>query len=143
MDEKLTTVTALWQEGSCLSIAIFVICYSRVKQVENEEAEPGLKLKLLDNEENLFDLGLYMGWEERSVIDLAHGHDGGRKYTRPCWCLYFYALRNSFCRGLKIFIVRPFRNHLLVQQTKVPQGNAQQMARHTEMQLLLVAAFPF
>ena len=118
MDEKLTIVTALVAGGFLLvQIVIFVICLSRVSQVKNEEAKPGLKLKLLDNEENLFDLGLYMGLGGTvlSLILLMVMTDDGNTpalvgaYTSTLFGILFVA-------ALKIFIVRPFRNHLLVQQ---------------------------
>ena len=62
MDDEITIVTAIVAGGFLLvQIVIFVICLSRISQVKNEEVKAGLKLKLLDNEENLFDLGLYVG----------------------------------------------------------------------------------
>jgi hypothetical protein len=44
-----------------IQIVIFMVCLSRISQVKNEEMKPSLKLNLLDNEDNLFDLGLYIG----------------------------------------------------------------------------------
>jgi hypothetical protein len=116
MDDKLTYVTALVAGGFLLvQIVIFVICLSRVSQVKNEEVKPGLKLKLLDNEENLFDLGLYigLGGTVLSLIllmvmtDRADALIGA--YTSTLFGILFVA-------ALKIFVVRPYRNHLLVQQ---------------------------
>ena len=61
-DQNLTIVTAIIAGAFLLvQIVIFMICLSRISQVKNEELKPGLKLSLLDNEENLFDLGLYVG----------------------------------------------------------------------------------
>jgi len=116
MDDKLTYVTALVAGGFLLvQIVIFVICLSRVSQVKNEEVKPGLKLKLLDNEENLFDLGLYvgLGGTVLSLILLMVMTDRTDAligaYTSTLFGILFVA-------ALKIFVVRPYRNHLLVQQ---------------------------
>ena len=61
-EQNLTVVTAIIAGAFLLvQVVIFVICLSRISQVKREEAKPKLKLALLDNEENLFDLGLYIG----------------------------------------------------------------------------------
>ena len=61
-DQNLTVVTAIIAGAFLLiQVAIFMICLSRISQVKNEELKSSLKLELLDNEENLFDLGLYIG----------------------------------------------------------------------------------
>ena len=60
--QNLTVVTAIIAGVFLLiQVVIFIICLSRISQVKNEDMKSGLKLKLLDNEENLFDLGLYVG----------------------------------------------------------------------------------
>jgi len=115
---KLTYVTAIVAGGFFLvQVVIFVICLSRVSQVKNEEMKPGLKLKLLDNEENLFDLGLYVGLGGTvlslimlmGVMENTDGLIGA--YTSTLFGILFVA-------ALKIFIVRPYRNHLLVQEAE-------------------------
>ena len=116
MPDKLTYVTAIVAGGFLLvQIVIFLICYSRFKQVEKEDGKPGLKLKLLDNEENLFDLGLYVGLGGTvlslimlmGVTEKTDGLIGA--YTSTLFGILFVA-------ALKIFIVRPYRNKLLVQE---------------------------
>ena len=44
-----------------LQIAIYRICVRRIRQIETGPGDPALKLKLLENEDNLFDSGLYVG----------------------------------------------------------------------------------
>ena len=116
MPDKLTYVTAIVAGGFLLvQIVIFLICYSRFKQVEKEDGEPGLKLKLLDNEENLFDLGLYVGLGGTvlslimlmGVTEKTDGLIGA--YTSTLFGILFVA-------ALKIFIVRPYRNKLLIKE---------------------------
>jgi len=44
-----------------LQIAIYRICVRRIRQIETGPGDPALKLKLLENDDNLFDSGLYVG----------------------------------------------------------------------------------
>lgn len=116
--DKLTIETALVAGGFLLvQIVIFIICLGRVSQVKKEEAKPGLKLKLLDNEENLFDLGLYMGLGGTVlslILLMVLTKDGNTPALIGAYTSTLFGI--LFVAALKIFIIRPFRNHLLVQQ---------------------------
>ena len=115
-EQNLTVVTAIIAGAFLLvQIVIFVICLSRISQVKREEAKPKLKLALLDNEENLFDLGLYIGLGGTVlslilllVLDVKQDALIGA-YTSTLFGILFVA-------ALKIFVVRPYRNHLLIKQ---------------------------
>ena len=117
-DQNLTIVTAIIAGVFLLiQIVIFMICMSRVSQIKNEELRAGLKLGLLDNEENLFDLGLYIGLGGTVlslilllVLDVKQDALIGA-YTSTLFGILFVA-------ALKIVIVRPYRNHLLVKQSE-------------------------
>jgi hypothetical protein len=117
-EQNLTGVTAIIA-GTFLAIqiVIFMVCLSRISQVKNEEMKPSLKLSILDNEENLFDLGLYVGLGGTVVslilllvLDVADDALIGA-YTSTLFGILFVA-------ALKIFVVRPYRNHLLVKQAE-------------------------
>ena len=115
-EQNLTIVTAIIAGAFFLvQVVIFMICMSRISQVKNEELNSNLKLSLLDNEENLFDLGLYVGLGGTVlslilllVLDVKQDALIGA-YTSTLFGILFVA-------ALKIFIVRPYRNHLLVKQ---------------------------
>ncbi|MGA1116117.1 MAG: hypothetical protein ACO3UY_06520 [Opitutales bacterium] len=117
-DQNLTIVTAIVAGVFLLiQIVIFMICISRVSQIKNEELKAGLKLGLLDNEENLFDLGLYVGLGGTVlslilllVLDVKQDALIGA-YTSTLFGILFVA-------ALKIVIVRPYRNYLLVKQSE-------------------------
>ena len=117
-DQNLTIVTAIIAGVFLLiQIVIFMICISRVSQIKNEELKAGLKLGLLDNEENLFDLGLYVGLGGTVlslilllVLDVKQDALIGA-YTSTLFGILFVA-------ALKIVIIRPYRNHLLVKQAQ-------------------------
>jgi hypothetical protein len=44
-----------------LQVVMYFICLRKMNQIAQENAPPLLKLRLMDNEENLFDSGLYVG----------------------------------------------------------------------------------
>ena len=46
---------------SLIQILVFLICLLKVRQIEREDIDSLVKLKLMENEENLFDSGLYVG----------------------------------------------------------------------------------
>jgi len=117
-DQNLTIVTAIVAGVFLLiQVVIFMICMSRVSQIKNEELKSSLKLGLLDNEENLFDLGLYIGLGGTVlslilllVLDVKQDALIGA-YTSTLFGILFVA-------ALKIVIIRPYRNHLLVKEAE-------------------------
>jgi hypothetical protein len=44
-----------------LQVVIFRICLSKIREIDAQDITPLLKLRLMENEENLFDSGLYVG----------------------------------------------------------------------------------
>ena len=44
-----------------IQITVYRICVRRIRQIETGPGDPSLKLRLLENEDNLFDAGLYVG----------------------------------------------------------------------------------
>jgi hypothetical protein len=46
---------------ACLQLAMYVICLLKISEVSRQGVTAATKLKLMDNEENLFDGGLYIG----------------------------------------------------------------------------------
>jgi len=44
-----------------LQVVIYLICLRKVREIDEQEISPLLKLRLMENEENLFDSGLYVG----------------------------------------------------------------------------------
>jgi len=57
---ELSTVLSILT-FACLQIAMYVICLVKISDVARQPLAPSVKLKLMDNEENLFDGGLYIG----------------------------------------------------------------------------------
>ncbi len=44
-----------------LQVFIYLICLRKVREIDGQDIPPLLKLRLMENEENLFDSGLYVG----------------------------------------------------------------------------------
>jgi len=44
-----------------LQVVMYFICLRKINQISDEPISPRLKLRLMENEENLFDSGLYVG----------------------------------------------------------------------------------
>ncbi len=46
---------------AALQIAVYLLCLAKIRDIARREVPPLVKLRLMENEENLFDLGLYVG----------------------------------------------------------------------------------
>ena len=44
-----------------LQVAVYAVCLMKIREIEMSTGSPQLKLRLMENEENLFDSGLYVG----------------------------------------------------------------------------------
>lgn len=92
---------------------IYIICLLRVAEIRKQHISADLKLKLLDNEENMFDAGLYvgLGGTVTSLVFLALGivkPSLMAAYASTLFGIIFVAL-------LKICHVRPFRRRLILE----------------------------
>ena len=98
-------------------LAIYYYSLLKIADIRKQDGSPNLKLKLLENEENLFDAGLYvgLGGTVASLILLVIGVLNASliaAYASTLFGILFVAI-------LKIFNVRPFRNTLIMAQEKI------------------------
>ena len=96
-----------------IQLAIYLYCLVRITEVKKQDAKPQLKLKLLQNEENLFDSGLYVGLGGTviSLILLVAGVLQASliaAYASTLFGIIFVAI-------LKIFNVRPYASQLIIE----------------------------
>ena len=95
-----------------LQAAIYVACRMKLGEIRRQTLPSRLKLRLLENEENLFDAGLYFGFVG-TVISLILVSMGVAKfsmmvgYSSTSFGIIFVSI-------LKIFHVRPFRRRLIL-----------------------------
>jgi hypothetical protein len=96
-----------------IQLAIYILCLVRLREVKRQELSSHLKLRLLDNEENLFDSGLYigLGGTVLSLVLLAVG------VIKPSLMVAYASTLFGifFVSVLKIFHVRNYRRQLIVE----------------------------
>lgn len=115
-----TTPTTNMETATLVSIAfffllqalVFLICMLKVREIEKRELDPLVKLKLMENEENLFDSGLYVGIAGTcislvmQVINLVEAN---------LLAAYSSNLFGILCVAIvKIRLVRPYKTKLIM-----------------------------
>lgn len=101
-----------------LQLVIYCLCLIKIKEIERQPHAPAMKLRLLDNEENLFDFGLYvgLGGTVLSLIMVAIGIVEASlmaAYASTLFGILFVAL-------LKVLHLRPFRRKLIIETDHPP-----------------------
>ena len=110
MDQITLTALAIF---FILQLIIYLICWIKIFEIRRQPVGSNLKLKLLENEENLFDAGLYVGLGGTVValILLAVGfiEDAAlmAAYASTLFGIVFVAF-------FKICHLRPFRRRLII-----------------------------
>lgn len=94
-------------------LVIYCFCLVKIKEIAKQKLSANMKLKLLDNEENLFDFGLYvgLGGTVLSLILVAVGIVEASlmaAYASTLFGILFVAL-------LKVLNLRPYRRHLIIE----------------------------
>ncbi|MCH8476202.1 MAG: hypothetical protein LAT55_13355 [Opitutales bacterium] len=103
-----------------MQVVVYIICLIKLAEVRRQGLDSPTKLQLLENEENLFDTGLYLGLAGTvgSLIFLALGivePSLMAAYASTLFGIVFVAI-------LKIFHVRPFKRRLILESRKAPLG---------------------
>jgi len=89
-----------------------MVCLLKMAEIRKLDEKPGTKLELLQNEDNLFDAGLYvgLGGTVLSLIFLAVGIVQASlmaAYSSTLFGILFVAM-------IKIFHLRPLRRQLII-----------------------------
>ena len=95
-----------------LQLIVYVFCLIRISEIKRRDVNFDLKIKLLENEDSLFDLGLYvgLGGTVASLILLAVDIVQASliaAYSSTLFGIIFVAI-------LKVFHVRPYRRTLIL-----------------------------
>lgn len=115
-----TTPTTSMEPATLLSISfffllqvlVFLICLLKVREIEKRELDPLVKLRLMENEENLFDTGLYVGIAG-TCIALVMQVIG--LVSANLLAAYSSNLFGILCVAIvKIRLVRPFKTKLIM-----------------------------
>lgn len=96
-----------------VQLVIYCFCLIKLKEIAKQALSPHMKLQLLDNEENLFDFGLYvgLGGTVLSLILVAIGIVEASlmaAYASTLFGILFVAL-------LKVMHLRPYRRKLILE----------------------------
>jgi len=118
---KLQTITRPYMNQiSLASLALFFViqaliyiwCLTKLAEIRRQPVGPRMKLRLLENEDNLFDAGLYVGFVGSvvSLIVMSIGlvHLSMMAYSSTAFGIIFVSV-------LKIFHVRPLRRRLILE----------------------------
>jgi hypothetical protein len=105
-----------------IQLVIYCFCLIKLKEISKQSLSASMKLKLLDNEENLFDFGLYvgLGGTVLSLILVAIGIVEASlmaAYASTLFGILFVAL-------LKVLHLRPFRRRLILEADRTAAGAA-------------------
>lgn len=115
-----------------LQIVIYCFCLIKLKEIAKQKLSASLKIQLLENEENLFDFGLYvgLGGTVLSLILVAVGIVEASlmaAYASTLFGILFVAL-------LKVLHLRPYRRHLIIEaSTQSNQGNPGTLMKDIEL----------
>jgi hypothetical protein len=96
---------------------IYVWCLTKLAEIRRQQLAPSMKLKLLENEDQLFDGGLYVGFVG-SVISLILMSIGIGKISMMAYASTAFGI--IFVSVLKIFHVRPLRRRLILESEAQP-----------------------
>jgi hypothetical protein len=101
-----------------LQALIYVACLVKLAEIRRQNILPRMKLKLLENEDHLFDAGLYLGFVG-TILSLIMVSLGVIKpslmaaYSSTSFGIIFVSI-------LKIFHVRPLRRKLILESEAMP-----------------------
>ncbi|MBT4224147.1 MAG: hypothetical protein HOD72_06745 [Opitutae bacterium] len=101
-----------------IQLIIFILGLLKLKNIRNENGSTVMKLRLLENEENLFDTGLFVGLAGTVIslilLNVWHLKEASlvAAYASTLFGILFVAV-------LKIGFVRPYRNQLIREQEMI------------------------
>lgn len=113
-----------------LQALIYVSCLVKLAEIRRQQVPPRMKLKLLENEDHLFDAGLYLGFVG-TIVSLIIASLGLVKFS-------LMAAYSSTSFGIifvvifKIFHLRPARRKLLL-EAELADANAARAASRTTL----------
>jgi len=99
---------------------IYVWCLAKLAQIRREPGSARTKLRLLENEDHLFDAGLYVGFAGTVIsLILVALNILGKGSTMMAYSSTSFGI--IFVSVLKIFHIRPFRRKLILESEEQPQ----------------------
>jgi hypothetical protein len=100
-----------------IQAAIYIWCLTKLAEIRRQPIAARMKLKLIENEDLLFDAGLYVGFVG-SVLSLILMSIGVGKISMMAYASTSFGI--IFVSVLKIFHVRPMRRKLIFESETQP-----------------------
>lgn len=100
-----------------IQMLIYLWCLTKLAEIRREPLAARMKLKLIENEDLLFDAGLYVGFVG-SVLSLILMSIGVGKISMMAYASTSFGI--IFVSVLKIFHVRPLRRQLIIESELQP-----------------------
>ncbi|WP_414662278.1 hypothetical protein [Horticoccus sp. 23ND18S-11] len=96
-----------------LQIAVYFLCLMKIREVSQQTVPPLVKLRLMENEENLFDLGLYVGIGGTAVAMVLITLGIAKANLIAAFSSNLFGIT---CVALvKIYHVRPYKRQLILE----------------------------
>lgn len=114
-----------------IQVVIYCFCLIKLKEISKQMLSPHMKLQLLDNEENLFDFGLYvgLGGTVLSLILVAIGIVEASlmaAYASTLFGILFVAM-------LKVLHLRPYRRKLILENGRSEAEGPENLTRNIKL----------
>ncbi len=96
-----------------IQVGLYIMCRLKLREIERHKGSTRLKLKLLDNEDNMFDSGLYVGLGGTVLSLVLLSLKLAEISLMAAYSSTLFGI--IFTSVLKIFHVRPYRRRLLIE----------------------------
>jgi hypothetical protein len=97
----------------CLQLVVYVFGLIKIYEIRGQNFAPEIKLRLLENEENLFDLGLYVGLGGTVAALILLALDIVQASLIAAYASTLFGI--IFVAILKVMHLRPFRRRLILE----------------------------
>ena len=113
MNEKVIGMLVLF---FVTQLAIYMIGLSRLRYIRGQGVADGVKLRLLDNEESMFDAPLYLGIAGSVLALVLRLTNFGDVSLMASYSSTLFGI--LFCFILKVMHVRPYRQQLILESSE-------------------------
>ena len=113
-----------------IQFIVYLICIQRIHQIDRLDKPPLLKIKLMENEDNLFDAGLYVGIAGTALALVLQVMDVIRADLIAAYSSNLFGIT---CVALvKIRNVRPYKRKLILETEDLPKSTVRRAQSDSE-----------
>ena len=104
-----------------VQMLVYVICLQKIMEIDRQKVAPLMKLKLMENEENLFDMGLYVGIAGTAAALVLQVMDIIQADLVAAYASNLFGI--TCVAWVKIRHVRPYKRKLILSVNEFQQGD--------------------